>query len=63
MSDLPRERLLISLACTAHMEAGYEWAREYVKERHGEKLYCSRNLLPIMKPNSTQSPSLSHAHS
>ena len=37
MHDLVRERLVISLACAAHMEAAFEWTREYVQQREGLK--------------------------
>lgn len=40
MHDLVRERLVISLACVAHMEAAFEWTREYVHDRKGNIYYC-----------------------
>jgi len=34
MHDLGRERLIIAIAASAAMDSGYEWTREYIKERH-----------------------------
>ena len=41
MHDLVRERLVISMACVAHMEAAFEWAREYIHERKGILKYMN----------------------
>ena len=35
MHDLGRERLIIAIAASAAMDSGYEWTRDYIKERHG----------------------------
>lgn len=36
MHDLGRERLIIAIAASAAMDSGYEWTRDYIKERHGK---------------------------